>query len=198
MDLTRGGGVPFKVGVSISDILGGQFALVAVLAGLAHRDRTGCGQYIDLSMQELSAWLTQFFWNGEDDAVENGGLLRCRNGYVYVAGPAVTAVLLDELRERHEHDTRADTVTALSAGGLRCAPVNTVSEVATHPQTAARELIIRRPSANGKIWPLLACPIRLSAFPVAVNRALGAVGEDLEEVLRDWSVNPVPQDPAEH
>jgi len=39
-----------KVGISISDLLGGQFALLAILAGLEYRERTGRGQAIDLSI----------------------------------------------------------------------------------------------------------------------------------------------------
>lgn len=196
MDLTRGRGVPFKVGISISDILGGQFALVAILAGLAYRERTGRGQYIDLSMQELSAWLTQFFWNSAGDVVEAGELLRCRDGYVYVAGHPDAGPSHAAQPERRARSTKAEAVSALSAAGLRCVPVNNVSEVATHAQTAARELIVHRPSAGGKSWPLLASPIRLSAFPVVVRRALGAVGEDLEEVLRDWGVDRIPEHTA--
>src|SRR4029079_6068654 len=94
MDLTRGGGVPYKIGISISDLLGGQFALLAILAGLEYRERTGRGQVLDLSMQELSAWLTQFSWNGKED-VPAGLLWRCADGYLYAAdaGPLEAAEL---------------------------------------------------------------------------------------------------------
>ncbi|OGA55346.1 MAG: hypothetical protein A3F74_12530 [Betaproteobacteria bacterium RIFCSPLOWO2_12_FULL_62_58] len=192
MDLTRRRGVPFKVGVSISDILGGQFALVAVLAGLEYRSRTGTGQFIDLSMQELSAWLTQFQWN-ESAETAAGRLLRCRDGYVYVvSAPAARGAdetgPHPELEERHAGMTKAEVAADLTARGIRCAPVNSVSEVASHAHTRARDLIVRKPSSNGKVWPLLASPIRLSPFPAVVRRALGAVGEDLQEVLRDWEL----------
>lgn len=194
MDLTRSNGVPYKVGVSISDILGGQFALVAILAALEYRERTGRGQFIDLSMQELSAWLTQFFWNGGTGALASGRLLRCIDGYVFVPGaPATPGVEEVEacgaLEGRCADMTRTQVVADLTARGIRCACVNGVREVATHPHTRARALIVERPSASGKVWPLLTSPIRLSEFPVVVQRALGAVGEDREEVLRDWGLN---------
>lgn len=192
MDLTRGKGVPFKVGVSISDILGGQFALVAILAGLEYRERTGKGQFIDLSMQELSAWLTQFHWNEPTETTAAGRLLCCRDGYVYVASvPAAGGAGTGPcpgLEERYAGMTRAEVAADLTARGIRCASVNSVSEVASHANTKARDLIVHKPSSNGKVWPLLASPIRLSVFPAVVRRALGAVGEDLEEVMRDWGL----------
>jgi crotonobetainyl-CoA:carnitine CoA-transferase CaiB-like acyl-CoA transferase len=62
MDATRGDGVPYKAGISVADIGGGQFALVALLAALLRRDRDGIGQAIDLSMQDGAAWLAQTAW----------------------------------------------------------------------------------------------------------------------------------------
>src|SRR4030095_2286826 len=45
---------PMHVGVSYGDPTGGLHGALAVLAALWHRDRTGSGQYIDLSQQETS------------------------------------------------------------------------------------------------------------------------------------------------
>jgi formyl-CoA transferase len=41
------GGGPQKAGVAISDLMTGMYATVAIQAALAHRDRTGHGQWID-------------------------------------------------------------------------------------------------------------------------------------------------------
>jgi formyl-CoA transferase len=41
------GGGPQKAGVAITDLMTGMYATVAILAALAHRDRTGRGQWID-------------------------------------------------------------------------------------------------------------------------------------------------------
>src|SRR6185503_4135287 len=41
------GGGPQKAGIAITDLMTGMFATVAIQAALAHRDRTGEGQWID-------------------------------------------------------------------------------------------------------------------------------------------------------
>ena len=41
------GGGPQKAGVAVTDLMTGMYASVAILAALAHRDRTGKGQWID-------------------------------------------------------------------------------------------------------------------------------------------------------
>lgn len=51
-------GQPVKVGVAIADIMAGMFACNAILAALHHREQTGEGQYIDVSLFDSQlAWL---------------------------------------------------------------------------------------------------------------------------------------------
>jgi len=47
------GGEPMKVGVAVTDVMTGMYAVAAVLAALAHRERTGRGQYVDLSLLDV-------------------------------------------------------------------------------------------------------------------------------------------------
>lgn len=49
-DKDENNGTPQKVGVAIADIMTGMYATVGILGALAHRDRTGEGQYIDLAL----------------------------------------------------------------------------------------------------------------------------------------------------
>ena len=44
------GGGPQKAGVAITDLMTGMYAAVAILSALAHRDRTGTGQHVDLAL----------------------------------------------------------------------------------------------------------------------------------------------------
>ena len=47
------GAGPQKVGVALTDVLTGLYATTAILAALAHRERTGEGQYIDVSLLDV-------------------------------------------------------------------------------------------------------------------------------------------------
>ena len=63
------GGPPMKSGIPLTDLGAALFAATGILAALAHRDRTGAGQYVDTSLVEagvaLSVWeATEFFAGG--------------------------------------------------------------------------------------------------------------------------------------
>jgi crotonobetainyl-CoA:carnitine CoA-transferase CaiB-like acyl-CoA transferase len=47
------GGGPVKVGVAVTDVLTGLYATTAVLAALAHRERSGRGQHVDLALLDV-------------------------------------------------------------------------------------------------------------------------------------------------
>ncbi len=49
----RPGGGPQKAGVAVSDLMTGMYASVAILAAVAHRERSGIGQYIDLALYDV-------------------------------------------------------------------------------------------------------------------------------------------------
>ncbi|WP_322064725.1 CaiB/BaiF CoA transferase family protein [Burkholderia ubonensis] len=64
------GGGPQKAGVAISDLATGLYSTIAVLAALAHRDRTGEGQYIDMALLDVQVALlanmnTNFLASGQ-------------------------------------------------------------------------------------------------------------------------------------
>jgi crotonobetainyl-CoA:carnitine CoA-transferase CaiB-like acyl-CoA transferase len=49
----RPGGGPQKAGIAVSDLMTGMYATVAILAALAHRERTGQGQHIDMALFDV-------------------------------------------------------------------------------------------------------------------------------------------------
>lgn len=64
-------GPPTKVGVGIADVMCGMYACIGILAALRHRDQTGEGQHIDLSLVDAQmAWLinegVNFLTSGKD------------------------------------------------------------------------------------------------------------------------------------
>ncbi|RLF93497.1 CoA transferase [Thermococci archaeon] len=61
---------PIKVGVAITDVGAGMYAAIGILAALLRRDKTGKGEYIDVSMLDGTiSWLTyqsgRYFASGE-------------------------------------------------------------------------------------------------------------------------------------
>jgi formyl-CoA transferase len=49
----RPGGGPQKAGVAVSDLMTGMYSAVAILAALAHRERSGRGQHIDMALFDV-------------------------------------------------------------------------------------------------------------------------------------------------
>jgi formyl-CoA transferase len=47
------GGGPQKAGIAVSDLMTGMYSTVAILAALAHRERSGEGQYIDMALFDV-------------------------------------------------------------------------------------------------------------------------------------------------
>jgi crotonobetainyl-CoA:carnitine CoA-transferase CaiB-like acyl-CoA transferase len=91
------GGPPVKVGVPVTDLGAGLFALAATLAALHHRGRSGRGQYIDTSLLEaglaLSAWESaEFFATGAAPEALGSAhrflapyqAIRCADGYITI------------------------------------------------------------------------------------------------------------------
>lgn len=72
-------GTPMKVGVGIADVMTGMYAAVGILAALRHRDATGQGQHIDISLLDSQiAWLV----NAGTNYLTSGNLpRRLANGH---------------------------------------------------------------------------------------------------------------------
>jgi len=89
------GGAPVKAGIPLTDLGAGLFALVGILAAVAHRHRTGAGQHVDTSLVDagvaLSVWeATEYFAGmGVPQALGSAHRLiapsqaiRCHDGYI--------------------------------------------------------------------------------------------------------------------
>jgi len=168
MDLIRADGIPVKAGPSAADLMGAELAVVAVLAALEARDRSGCGQAIDLSMQDIAAWMTQTLWNGAKPVA--GRVVACSDGAVHVEGEGALPDLSGLMR--------AEAVALAEAAGLRAAPVETIAELVAAPQTAARGLWFEVTDERGRAWPLLESPLRLLGTPPKVKRLMPPLGSD--------------------
>lgn len=89
---------PVKFGVPIADITSGMMAVIAILGALYHRERTGVGQYIDISLLDvqiliLSHQALSYIATGRDPerlgsahpSIAPYQALETRDGYIIVA-----------------------------------------------------------------------------------------------------------------
>jgi len=89
---------PVKIGVPLTDLGAGLFALTAILAALHYRGRTGQGQYIDTSLVEagiaLSVWEAAEYFGQRVPPEPLGSAhrmiapyqaIRCSDGYIILA-----------------------------------------------------------------------------------------------------------------
>jgi formyl-CoA transferase len=222
------GGGPQKAGVAITDLMTGMYATVALLAALAHRDRSGQGQWVDLSLFDSAVAMMavmdmNYLVSGrapgragnahmnivpyEAFACADGHLIlavgndgqfakfceiagrtewaadpryaknvdRVRNRATLV--PLVAAVLLTR--------TRHDWLAALEAAGVPCGPINTLDQVFSDPQVAARGMKLDLPHPLAGTVPQVGNPLKFSATPIAYDRAPPLLGQDTAAVLRE-------------
>jgi crotonobetainyl-CoA:carnitine CoA-transferase CaiB-like acyl-CoA transferase len=188
MDAVGPGDLPLKSGISTSDLMGAEMGITAILAALEYRDRTGRGQYIDLSMQDITAWVSQAAWNRTAKA-ERTSVLACADGYVACDSvPADVERKLQAAAGRATADlkamTRAEAVSLLHTAQVAAAPVQTVPEAIAHAQTDARRLWFTV-TENGDPWPLFASPLRLVLTPPQVTRPGPLLDNDGPAILRE-------------
>lgn len=181
--------IPLKSGVSASDTTGGIIAAVAIMGALHHRLHSGEGQYIDLSMQDVSAWLTQTAWNGQH--VTPPAVLECSDGYVFVEPVgAQSQATLDAARGRAAGSSREQLADELSASGVKAYPVRSLKESSQLAQTLARKVWFYLTTA-GNDWPMLASPLRLEKTPPSVSHIAPEVNSDGADILREHGIQPM-------
>ncbi|MPZ45608.1 MAG: CoA transferase [Betaproteobacteria bacterium] len=185
MDLTRVNGVPTKAGISAADILGGAFGLLSILAAVLIRDQSGRGHLLDISMQDAAVAATAGLWNAKP-AASRPFIVRCADGFACLEPEAIDSeavlVAIGLTVGDCERMTRERLVEACERAGIPAAAVRSVGEVACSPQTIARQLIIEIPGDDGRRWPLLNSPLRLSRTPPLVGKPIGELGEANSEL----------------
>ena len=186
MSLTMINGQPTKAGISASDMLGGEFGLLAVMAGLEFRDRTGLANHFDISMQDASCWMTQMEWPGTAPP-EPAQLLEAADGYVLaVAKPGQLDSIIGAMPWQGD---KAGLLAALQAAGIDAAPVLTVGEVVASGQIAARKLLIERPTTDQDSWTVLGSPLRLLSTPPEVRTAMARLGSEDREIITQFNLD---------
>jgi len=193
-DGTEGEG-PVKVGVALTDVMTGLYATVAVLAALAHRERTGQGQHIDLAL--LDVQIATLANQAANYLV--GGIVPQRMGNAhpnivpYQDFPTADGHMIIAVGNDGQF---ANLCTVLGqaqwssdvrfATGVPCGPINRLDKVFADPHVEARGMRIEMPHPLAGKVPLVANPIRMSETPVQYRQSPPALGAHTDEVLDTW------------
>jgi crotonobetainyl-CoA:carnitine CoA-transferase CaiB-like acyl-CoA transferase len=81
--------------------------------------------------------------------------------------------------------TRAEWIAAFDGAGVPAGPVHSVGEALTHPQVAARGMVVETEHRDAGRTRSLGSPLHFSATPTKVTRAAPAFGEHTREVLAE-------------
>lgn len=95
--------------------------------------------------------------------------------------------LLPLIRDVMLTKTKAEWLAGLEAVGVPCGPINGIDEVFADPQVKARQMItqMKHPDSPAPI-SLIASPLKFSDTPVSYRHTPPTLGQQSEEILRDW------------
>ncbi len=202
-------GPPIRPAEWHGDLDPGLWAVIAILAALRHRDRTGEGQLIDVAqldcmIAQTGVSITQYTTTGklpwqirkEYHTLTTFGMFKARDGWVYIgADPrmrdrlcramGVESIESTEQLERWVAErTVKEVVDALVEVDVPVAPILQINETLEDPQVKARGIIktVRHPTAGEVRLP--GFPVKMSGFEAEIRRPAPQLGEHTEEVLR--------------
>ena len=221
-------GPPLRCGISLMDLGTGIMAAYGVMNALFHRERTGTGQKVEVSLFETALSLMSYhavgyLLNGHVPQRQGSGhpmivpyqVFPTQDGEIFIVGSnqrlwtrLCQALCREDLlqdprfhsnAERVAHrevlvpllqaETRkyhtAELHAMLDKADIPCAPVNTLDQVLTDPQTLAREMIVDVPHPLIPDLKLLGVPIKLSDTPGEVRLPPPIKSQHTGEVLTD-------------
>lgn len=203
--------LPLAPGVQVADMLAAQNTLAGILGGLFHRERTGRGVRVDVSLLDSQmAMMTEivgrFLAAAEDDwTPPRHPIYRSADGrdFTIHAGGGHN---WRRLAEGLGHDESAEQMPAepipvlaewigaltaeqVSAGLTRTgAPfglVQTLGEAVRHPAFGDRGLFVEVPDPLTGTMRTVGAPIRLDGEAIGPSRAAPLAGEHTREILVD-------------
>jgi crotonobetainyl-CoA:carnitine CoA-transferase CaiB-like acyl-CoA transferase len=172
-----------KVGFSVGDLMAAHLAPLMVLAALRHRDRTGQGQHVDISMLHGLFWATQVA--GDRPALGPFRRIAATDGWIVVAADA--AALRDSLGDNPLARSCEALLETLRGSGLRAMRVREPGEVVADPLLTRRAMLRTMQAADGSPVTVLGAPYGLAAHLTRMPRPVGLADADRERVLREWT-----------
>ena len=140
------------------------------------------------NFQTADGWIVvacpkEKFWRRLTEVLERSELAGDERFATIAARAADAPALLEILEACFATRSSASWLELLGEAGVPCGPINTVEQALAHPQTAARELVVRTEHPRFGTVSQLASPVRVGAERPAHRRA-PRLGEDTHEVLR--------------
>ena len=96
--------------------------------------------------------------------------------------PALTAALEPHIKMRRVRELLA----ALDDAGVPCGPINSIADMASDPQTGAREMVVELEHPRAGRTRALGLPVKLSRTPGKVTRPAPLMGQHTREVLAEF------------
>jgi crotonobetainyl-CoA:carnitine CoA-transferase CaiB-like acyl-CoA transferase len=165
---------PIKAGASVADLLAAHISPLGVLAALRHRDRTGEGQHIDVSMRDALAWTTQLSWPDGAPSLPDCCRIACTDGWVV----AQASEELAQAALGGATCSSAEAIARLRAAGVVATRVLELDELFRLPLCRDRSLFLEADTPGGVPAPILATPYGLTRPPLRPGRSIPAPGAD--------------------
>jgi crotonobetainyl-CoA:carnitine CoA-transferase CaiB-like acyl-CoA transferase len=171
---TRAPETPIKAGASVADLLASHISPLGVLAALCHRDRTGEGQHIDVSMRDALSWTTQLSWPDGAPSLPDCCRITCTDGWVVAQGPEAPA----QAALGGATLSSSETATRLRAAGIVATRVLELDELFHLPICRDRKLFLEADTPGGVPAPILATPYGLTQPSLRPGRSIPGPGAD--------------------
>ncbi|HEY1970325.1 MAG TPA: CaiB/BaiF CoA-transferase family protein [Pseudonocardia sp.] len=214
------GAEPTDLVMAMADSVTSLHGMVAVLAALRLRDRTGEGQYLDLSMFEAMLATddyTHYSLEGTYPVwAARGSIFKAPGGPLLLSGdlkfiwhrlagkygltdpdPTVTGAARFAARKTvigdwvGAFDSRPELIAALETAGVAWAEIRTPETLMDSPSIAAREVAAQVDNRDGGTRPVIRMPYRFSAGSCEPRGGAAFVGEHNADVLARWlGLNP--------
>lgn len=178
MSLVGKGDRPQRVGVSIADQAAAHAAPLLILAALRQRAMSGAGSYIDLSMQDVLAWVTGLAWPSGETALVPWATLEACDGWVMTRGDAPPPDIVAQVKAL----TRDAAVAQLRQTGMEAVGICEMGEVFAHEAIRRRNLVQFVEVGDGAKMPILSSPHRIGV-PAGPERLPGPPGADSARIF---------------
>jgi crotonobetainyl-CoA:carnitine CoA-transferase CaiB-like acyl-CoA transferase len=201
--------------LSIADTNAGLHGLVGVLAALWMRERTGCGQHVDIGMLDTMLATDDYAHFALDQVplIRGGGeVWDAPGGAIMITGDfrdiwrvlvrdhgvldptPPGASLAEKIRLRREtaaeffraFPDRASLVAALDRSNLAWGDVRPTEAAFSSPSARARGTVAAVDDRGGGTRPVVESPYRFSAAKSGIARGAAYRGEHNGEVLAEW------------